>query len=80
PQNAADPRNVSGVAPAAATSRPAFLVALTVLLALEALLVLALAVWLLIDLLTVRPVSYPSAVAITVLAFLAAAWVIATTV
>ena len=58
--------------------RPALLIVLTVLVALEAVLVLALAVWLLIDLLTVRPESYPSAVAITVLAFLAAAWVIAT--
>lgn len=60
--------------------RPALLVVLIVVVALEAVLVAGLAVWLLIDLLTVRPASYPSAVAITVLAFLATAWVIATAV
>ena len=60
--------------------RPALLTVLIVVVALEALLVLALAVWLLVDLLTLRPASYPSAVAITVLAFLTAVWVIATVV
>ncbi|MGO4536346.1 hypothetical protein [Leifsonia sp. 2MCAF36] len=80
-----DPRNGDRVASdSAATTpvsrRPALLIVLTVLVALEAVLVLAVAVWLLIDLLTVRPDSYPSAVAITVLAFLAAVWVVATVV
>lgn len=67
-------------ASARGSRRPALLTVLIVVVALEALLVLALAVWLLIDLLTLRPASYPSAVAITVLAFLTAAWVIATVV
>ncbi|MCW2571411.1 MAG: hypothetical protein JWO88_1469 [Frankiales bacterium] len=73
--NAAD-----GAIPARTSGRPALLTTLTVILALEAVLVVAVAAWLLIDLLTVRPESYPSAVAITVLAFLAAAWVGATVV
>jgi len=76
-----DPQNTADAAiPARATGRPPLLTVLTVILALEALLVVAVAVWLLVDLLTVRPVSYPSAVAITVLAFLAAAWVILTVI
>ena len=70
-----DPQNP--LAPAT-PGRPPLLVVLAVIVGLEALLVLGLAVWLLIELLTVRPESYPSAVAITVLAFLAAAWAIGT--
>lgn len=69
----------NGPAPSPAT-RPIPLIVLTVILALEAVLVTGLAVWLLVDLLTVRPASYPSAVAITVLGLLAAAWVILTVV
>jgi hypothetical protein len=45
-----------------------------VLLAAEFLLVAAVAIVLLLDLLTTRPVSLPSAIALTVLAFVAAAW------
>jgi len=63
-----------------ASARPVLLLVLSVILALEALLVAALAVWLLVDLLTQTPQSYASAVAIVVLAFVAAAWVIATLV
>ena len=48
--------------------------ALIVLLAAEFLLVAALAVTLLFELLTETPTSFPSAVALTVLAFVAAAW------
>jgi len=55
-------------------------VVLTVILALEAALVVGVAAWLLIELLTQKPQSYPSAVAIVVLVFLAAAWLIATVV
>jgi len=69
PQNAPMP---------AAPARPALLLVLAVIVGLEALLVTGLAVWLLIELLTQRPESYPSAVAITVLGFLAAAWAIFT--
>ncbi|MDR6973301.1 hypothetical protein [Leifsonia shinshuensis] len=76
-----DPQNApTGVPQAARPARPGLLVLLTVIVALEAVLVLVLAVWLLVDLLTVRPTSYPTAVAITVLAFLAAAWAVSTTV
>lgn len=59
-------------------SRPPLLIALVVLLTLEGLLVAAAAVWLLIELLTVRPDSYASAVAILVLVVLATIWVLAT--
>jgi hypothetical protein len=76
-----DPQNAAhGAVPTRASGRPALLTVLTLILALEAALVTVVAVWLLVDLLTVRPGSYPSAVAITVLAFLAAAWVVATVV
>ncbi|WP_431220487.1 hypothetical protein [Leifsonia xyli] len=68
------------IAPVSTPNRPALLLVLAVIVGLEALLVTGAAVWLLVELLTVRPASYPSAVAITVLAFLAAAWAIATTV
>ena len=71
PQNAPMP---------AAPARPALLLVLAVIVGLEALLVTGLAVWLLIELLTQRPESYPSAVAITVLVALGAAWLILTLV
>lgn len=77
PQNLpADPHPTDPDRPA----RPALLVVLTVILALEAALVVGVAAWLLIELLTQKPQSYPSAVAIVVLVFLAAAWLIATVV
>lgn len=59
---------------------PLSLVVLAVILLLEALLVTGLAVWLLIDLLTLTPDSYTTAIAVFVLAVLAAVWVIATLV
>ncbi|MEO8263398.1 MAG: hypothetical protein ABI566_12595 [Pseudolysinimonas sp.] len=48
--------------------------ALIVLLAAEFALVAVLAIMLLIELLVATPTSYPSAIALTVLAFIAAAW------
>lgn len=63
-----------------ASSRPPLLVALAVILFLEALLVIGVAVWLLIELLTVVPESYPSAIAILVLVAIAAVWVAATAI
>jgi hypothetical protein len=63
-----------------ASSRPPLLVALAVILFLEALLVIGVAVWLLIELLTVVPESYPSAIAIFVLVAIAAVWVAATAI
>lgn len=67
-------------APQSAPSRPALLLVLTVIVALEAALVTGLALWLIFELLTQTPASYPSAVALTVLVVLAAAWVVATVV
>ena len=58
--------------------RPATLVTLAVILLLEFALVAGLAVWLLVELLTVTPQSYTTAVAILVLVVLAAAWVLLT--
>jgi hypothetical protein len=63
-----------------ATTHPPLLIALSILLFLEALLVAGLAAWLLIDLLTVRPESYPGAIAIVVLVGVAAVWVTATAI
>lgn len=60
--------------------RPPLLVALAVILGLESALVTALAVWLLVDLLTIVPESFATAIAIFVLTALAAAWAIATLV
>ena len=60
--------------------RPPLLVVLAVIVALEALLVAGLALWLLLELLTQRPQSYTTAVAITVLVALGAAWTIVTLV
>ncbi|MEN2739346.1 hypothetical protein ABCS02_16260 [Microbacterium sp. X-17] len=61
-------------------SRPPLLIALAVILTLEALLVTGLAVWLLFELLTTTPQSYTTAVAITILVALGAAWLIVTLV
>lgn len=61
-------------------SRPPLLIALAVILTLEALLVTGLAVWLLFELLTTTPQSYTTAVAITILVVLGAAWLILTLV
>ena len=63
-----------------AAVRPPLLIALAVLLFLEALLVIGLTVWLLIELLTVPPESYPGAIAIVALVAIAAVWVTATAV
>ncbi|GAA0427375.1 hypothetical protein [Leifsonia naganoensis] len=62
------------------TTRPPALLALAVILFLEAALVTGLAVWLLIDLLTLTPEYLTTAIAIFVLTALAAIWVIVTAV
>ena len=64
----------------AGPARPPLLIVLAVIVALEALLVTGLALWLLFELLTQKPQSYTTAVAITVLVALGAVWVIATLV
>lgn len=64
----------------AARHRPRMLVVLAALLFLEALLVTGVAVWLLVELLTVTPQSFASGVAIVVLVVLAAIWVVATAI
>lgn len=64
----------------AGLARPPLLIVLAVIVALEALLVTGLALWLLFELLTQTPQSYTTAIAITVLVALGAAWVIATLV
>jgi hypothetical protein len=51
---------------------------LTVIVALEGALVVGLALWLVYELLTQTPESYPSAVALTILVLVGAAWVVAT--
>lgn len=61
-------------------TRPPALLALAVILFLEAALVTGLAAWLLIDLLTLTPEYLTTAIAIFVLTALAAIWVIATAV
>lgn len=61
-------------------ARPPALLALAVILFLEAALVTGLAVWLLIDLLTLTPEYLTTAIAIFVLTALAAVWVIVTAV
>ncbi|WP_313541081.1 hypothetical protein [Leifsonia aquatica] len=65
--------------PGSAT-RPPALLALAVILFLEAALVTGLAVWLLIDLLTLTPEYLTTAIAIFVLTALAAIWVIVTAI
>jgi hypothetical protein len=62
------------------TTRPPALLALAVILFLEAALVTGLAVWLLIDLLTLTPEYLTTAIAIFILTALAAIWVIVTAV
>ena len=64
----------------AGPARPPLLIVLAVIVALEAILVTGLALWLLFELLTQKPQSYTTAVAITVLVALGAVWVIATLV
>ncbi|UAJ81442.1 hypothetical protein IT072_06145 [Leifsonia sp. ZF2019] len=59
-------------------SRPPALIALAVILFLEAALVTGLAGWLLVELLTVTPESFATAIAIFILTLLAAIWVIVT--
>jgi hypothetical protein len=63
-----------GTGRSATASRPALFWLLVVLLAAEAALLAATTVWLLIELLTVTPASYPSAVAILVLTLIATIW------
>lgn len=79
-----DPRLDRQGGPVSAASdghrRPPLLVALAVLLFLEALLVAGAAVWLLVELLTVTPESFTTAVAILVLVVIAAVWVVATAI
>ncbi len=60
--------------------RPPLLIALAVLLFLEALGAIALVVWLVVELLAARPESYASGVALLVLAVLAAVWIAFTAV
>lgn len=60
--------------------RPVPLVALAVLLFLEAAGLVVLVAWLVLELITVGPQSFASAVAILVLALLATAWLIVTAV
>ncbi|MFF1878031.1 hypothetical protein [Leifsonia sp. NPDC058230] len=64
----------------AKSARPPLLIALAVILMLEALLVTGAAVWLLVELLTVVPESYASAIAIFVLVALTAVWIAATAI
>lgn len=59
-------------------SRPPALIVLAVILFLEAALVTGLAGWLLVELLTVTPESFATAIAIFILTLLAAIWVIIT--
>ena len=75
-----DPQNAPEAATERRPSRPPLLTVLTVILALETALVVVVACWLVYELLTQKPESYPSAVAIVVLVLLAAAWLIATLV
>lgn len=75
-----DPQNASEATAQGRPSRPPLLTVLTVILSLETVLVVGVACWLVYELLTQTPESYPSAVAIVVLVLLAAAWLIATLV
>lgn len=65
-------------APVDGRGRPPLLVALAVLLLAETALVLALVVWELVGLLTSRPDSYATAIALLVLGVVAVAWGLAT--
>ena len=64
-----------GVAASTPGRRPRALVALVVLLAAEALLLWSAVVWLILELLTDRPASFASAIAILLLVVIAAVWV-----
>ncbi|WP_426623287.1 hypothetical protein ACPPVW_11660 [Leifsonia sp. McL0607] len=64
--------------PRAGRARPPLLIVLAVIIALEALLVTGLALWLLFELLTTTPQSYTTAIAITLLVAIGAVWVIVT--
>lgn len=75
-----DPQNAPEAAAQDRPARPPLLTVLTVILALETALVAGVACWLVYELLTQTPESYPSAVAIVILVLLAAAWLIATLV
>lgn len=59
---------------------PGVLIFLAVILLAEAAVVTALAVWLLVELLTQTPASYATAVAMLVLVVLAAVWIVVTAV
>ena len=63
-----------------AAARPPLLIALAVLLFLEAAGAIALVVWLAFELVTAGPQSYASGVALLLLAVLAAAWILFTAV
>jgi len=75
-----DPQTAPEPAAPQQPGRPVLLIVLTVIVALEAVLVGGLAVWLIVELLTQRPESYTSAVALTVLVVLGAVWVVVTAV
>lgn len=60
--------------------RPPLLIVLAVIVALEAVLVTGLALWLLYELLTTTPQSYTTAIAFTLLVAIGALWVIVTLV
>ncbi|GAA1841062.1 hypothetical protein [Agromyces salentinus] len=67
--------------PAASTGGVrAALVTISVVLALEALALIGVAAWLVVDLLTVAPSSYATAIALLVLVLVAAAWITAVAV
>jgi len=61
-------------------AHPPALLALTVILALEAAAMIALAAWLVVEAIVTTPASYASAIAIVVLAVLAALWLVFATV
>ncbi|WP_433862511.1 hypothetical protein [Streptomyces sp. L7] len=78
--SAPDPRGPGLPASDPVRPRPPLLIALAVILTLEALLVTGLALWLLYELLTTTPYSYTTAIAFTILVMLGAAWLIVTLV
>ena len=78
--SAPDPRGPGLPASDPVRPRPPLLIALAVILTLEALLVTGLALWLLYELLTTTPYSYTTAIAFKILVMLGAAWLIVTLV
>lgn len=66
------PREPLGNGASSAARRPAFLVILAVIVGAEALVMAGVVVWLLLELLTVRPASYETALAILVLSAISA--------